>query len=40
MKVEQQFLRRSAPLSPQQRKEAEHPLVIIVDDDASVREAL
>lgn len=40
MKVEQQFLRRSAPLSPQQRKEAEQPLVIIVDDDASVREAL
>jgi FixJ family two-component response regulator len=40
MQVDQQLLRRSAPLSPQRRSEAEQPLVIIVDDDASVREAL
>lgn len=41
MRPEQQFLRRTSPLSPQQIKEAEQqPLVIIVDDDASVREAL
>jgi FixJ family two-component response regulator len=40
MRVEQPPLRRSAPLSLQQRNEAEQPLVIIVDDDASVREAL
>ncbi|MFI0842886.1 response regulator transcription factor [Mesorhizobium sp. IMUNJ 23232] len=32
--------RRSAPLSPPRRCETEQPLVIIVDDDASVREAL
>ena len=30
----------SYPVSPQRRREAEQPLVIIVDDDASVREAL
>ena len=40
MRVDQPLLRRSAPLSPQRRSEAEQPLVIIVDDDASVREAL
>ena len=40
MTVEQPLLRRSAPLSHQQRSEPEQPLVIIVDDDASVREAL
>src|SRR3990172_9177361 len=40
MKVDQPVLRRSAPLSAQRRSEAEQPLVIIVDDDASVREAL
>ena len=33
-------LRRSAPLSAKCRSEAEQPLVIIVDDDASVQEAL
>lgn len=38
MTGEQPLARRSAPLSPQ--REAEQPLVIIVDDDASVREAL
>ena len=38
MTSEQPLMRRSAPL-PQQR-EAEQPIVIIVDDDASVREAL
>ncbi|TKB99756.1 MAG: response regulator transcription factor, partial [Mesorhizobium sp.] len=37
MAVDQPFQRRSAPLSP---KEAEQPVVMIVDDDASVREAL
>ncbi|YCI06198.1 response regulator transcription factor (plasmid) [Ensifer sp. D2-11] len=40
MMVDQSFVRRSAPLSAQQRIEPEQPLVIIVDDDASVREAL
>lgn len=41
MRVEQPpQLRRSAPLSSQRTSEAEQPLVIIVDDDASVREAL
>ncbi|MET3521885.1 response regulator transcription factor [Mesorhizobium abyssinicae] len=38
MTSEQPLPRRSAPLSKQQ--EVEQPLVIIVDDDASVREAL
>jgi FixJ family two-component response regulator len=41
MRVEQPpYLRRSAPLPAQRGSEAEQPLVIIVDDDASVREAL
>lgn len=40
MTVEQPLLRRSAPLSHQRRSEPEQPLVIIVDDDACVREAL
>ena len=40
MKGDQPLPRRSAPLSPQRKNEAEQPLVIIVDDDASVREAL
>jgi FixJ family two-component response regulator len=40
MRVDQPFLQRSAPRSQQRRAEAEQPLVIIVDDDASVREAL
>ena len=40
MRVDRQLLRGSAPLSSQQKNEAEQPLVIIVDDDASVREAL
>lgn len=40
MTVDQPLLRRSAPLSQQRRGELEPPLVIIVDDDASVREAL
>lgn len=40
MRVDRALLRRSALLSPQQRSEMEQPLVIIVDDDASVREAL
>ncbi|MDX8498008.1 response regulator transcription factor [Mesorhizobium sp. VK4C] len=40
MRVDQPLLRKSAPLSQQRRSETEQPLVIIVDDDASVREAL
>ncbi len=40
MTVDQPLLRRSAPLSSQRKSEAEQPLVIIVDDDASVRDAL
>ncbi|YBV97951.1 response regulator transcription factor [Phyllobacteriaceae bacterium JZ32] len=41
MRIEQPLPRRSAPLSQQYRSEAEQqPLVIIVDDDAAVREAL
>jgi FixJ family two-component response regulator len=34
------LLRRSTPSSPQQKSESNQPLVIIVDDDTSVREAL
>jgi FixJ family two-component response regulator len=40
MRVDQSLQRRSPPLLPQLRTEAEQPLVMIVDDDASVREAL
>jgi FixJ family two-component response regulator len=40
MRVDQSSQRRSDPLSPPRRSEAEQPLVMIVDDDASVREAL
>ncbi len=40
MRVDRPLPRRSTPLSPQTKSEAEQPLVIIVDDDASVREAL
>ena len=40
MKLDHPLLRKSAPLSPQPKKETEQPLIIIVDDDASVREAL
>ncbi|CAH2398559.1 response regulator transcription factor [Mesorhizobium escarrei] len=40
MRLEQPHLRRSAPLSSQRSNEAEQPLVIIVDDDAAVREGL
>ena len=36
----QQPLRRPAPLTPQQKNNSREPIVIIVDDDASVREAL
>lgn len=39
MRIDQP-LRRSAPTPLQQKHEAEEPLVIIVDDDESVREAL
>lgn len=40
MKAERPLLRPSKPLPPQWADETESPLVIIVDDDASVREAL
>ncbi|MER9999084.1 response regulator transcription factor [Mesorhizobium sp. M0051] len=40
MTVDQPLQRRSLSSAPQRRSEAEQPLVIIVDDDASVREAL
>jgi FixJ family two-component response regulator len=40
MSVDQPNLRPSAPSSSQPSREAEQPLVIIVDDDTSVREAL
>ncbi|MEI9424954.1 response regulator transcription factor [Mesorhizobium sp. Cs1299R1N1] len=40
MRVDQPLLRKSAPLAKQRKSEAEQPLVIIVDDDPSVREAL
>lgn len=40
MGVDQKFPQNSAPSAPQGRSETEQPLVIIVDDDASVREAL
>lgn len=40
MRVDQPFVRRSAPLSSQGRSETEQPLVIVVDDDAAVQEAL
>ena len=41
MRVEQPpHSRRSAPLSSQRRNEAGRPLVVIVDDDASVQEGL
>ncbi|MEO3433607.1 response regulator transcription factor [Inquilinus sp. CAU 1745] len=40
MRVDQPLPQRSASLSLQRRSEGEHPLVIIVDDDASIREAL
>ncbi|SCB61182.1 two component transcriptional regulator, LuxR family [Rhizobium aethiopicum] len=40
MRVDQPFVRRSAPLSVQRGGEEDQPLVMIVDDDASIREAL
>ena len=40
MSVGQKLPQRAAPSLPQGSSEAEQPLVIIVDDDASVREAL
>lgn len=40
MRVDQPLLWRSAPLSQQRKGEADPVLVIIVDDDTSVREAL
>ena len=40
MRVDQPPMRSAAPFPPQRTSEAEQPLVIVVDDDASVREAL
>ncbi|MBB3916838.1 MULTISPECIES: response regulator transcription factor [Rhizobium] len=40
MRVDQPLARRSAPSLLQCRSEEDQPLVIIVDDDASIREAL
>ncbi|WP_188611163.1 response regulator transcription factor [Chelatococcus reniformis] len=40
MRVDGPFLRKPAPLADGRRRETDEPLVIIVDDDASVREAL
>lgn len=40
MKAEQPFMRTSMPSPSRRRSEPEQPLVVIVDDDASVREAL
>lgn len=40
MIVDRSLARNSVPRSAQRQAEAEQPLVIIVDDDASVREAL
>ncbi|TPK87274.1 response regulator transcription factor [Mesorhizobium sp. B2-4-13] len=40
MRVDQPLLQRSTPVSRQRKAEPQQPLVIIVDDDASVREAL
>ncbi|RUU14202.1 response regulator transcription factor [Mesorhizobium sp. USDA-HM6] len=40
MRNDQPLVRRSAPRYSQETREAEQPLVIIVDDDVSVREAL
>lgn len=40
MRVDHPLLRRSGPLSPQRRGKADQPLVIIVDDDSSIRESL
>lgn len=40
MRADRAPTQRPAPLSPRPGRETEQPLVIIVDDDASVREAL
>jgi FixJ family two-component response regulator len=40
MRIDQPLVRRSTPPSPQRSGEGEQPLVIIIDDDASVREGL
>lgn len=40
MKVDQPLLQKSAPFSSQRGNAEEQPLVIIVDDDAAVREGL
>lgn len=40
MRVDQPSLRKAASLASKKRSDTQEPLVIIVDDDASVREAL
>jgi FixJ family two-component response regulator len=40
MRIDQPFARISTPLPQQRTSETEQPLVLIVDDDASMREAL
>jgi FixJ family two-component response regulator len=40
MRLEQPFVRRSAPQTLQRKGEPDKPLVIIVDDDEAVRQAL
>lgn len=40
MRVDEPYPRRSAPPSPRQSSEPEQPLVLILDDDAALREAL
>src|SRR5690606_9711953 len=40
MTIDRPLQQRATPLSPQRKSEAEQPLVVIVDDDASVRDAL
>ncbi len=40
MKAEQPLMRASSPFPSERKNEQEEPVVIIVDDDASVREAL
>lgn len=40
MRVDQPLLQKSTPPLPQRKTEEDQPLVMIVDDDASVREAL
>jgi FixJ family two-component response regulator len=40
MTIDRPLQQRATPVSPQHKSEAEQPLVVIVDDDSSVRDAL